>query len=106
MATGLGFEVVVTEADSNLARFANLVNSCDVLMGVHGAGLTNMVFLPKNAIVIQILPLRGLEWLGRTDLGDPAKDMNRRYLEYQIGEEESSLRQEYLPTIKFLRTLI
>ncbi|KAG5536148.1 hypothetical protein RHGRI_023814 [Rhododendron griersonianum] len=97
MATGLGFEVVVTEADSNLARFANLVNSCDVLMGVHGAGLTNMVFLPKNAIVIQILPLGGLEWLGRTDFGDPAKDMNLRYLEYQIGEEESSLRQEYPP---------
>ncbi|KAI8542727.1 hypothetical protein RHMOL_Rhmol08G0161700 [Rhododendron molle] len=48
MATGLGFEVVVTEADSNLARFANLVNSCDVLMGVHGAGLLQTwFFFPK-----------------------------------------------------------
>ncbi|KAH7851135.1 hypothetical protein Vadar_007708 [Vaccinium darrowii] len=97
MAIGLGFEVVLTDADvnTNLTRFANLVNSCDVMMGVHGAGLTNMVFLPENAIVIQILPLGGMEFLARLDFGDPAQDMNLRYLEYQIGEEESSLRQEY-----------
>ncbi|XP_059658892.1 alpha-1,3-arabinosyltransferase XAT3-like [Cornus florida] len=95
MSKRLGFDVTVTEADSNLSRFAQLVNSCDVMMGVHGAGMTNMVFLPENAVLIQVLPLGGMEWLARTYFGEPAKDMNLKYLEYKVSEEESSLIQQY-----------
>ncbi|KAA8541309.1 hypothetical protein F0562_025272 [Nyssa sinensis] len=95
MAKSLGFDVVVKEADSNLSQFAQVVNSCDVMMGVHGAGLTNIVFLPENAVLIQVVPMGGMEWLARTDFGEPAKHMNLRYLEYKIGEKESSLIQQY-----------
>ncbi|KAF8103695.1 hypothetical protein N665_0186s0063 [Sinapis alba] len=91
----IGFEVVVAEANTGLASFAETVNSCDVMLGVHGAGLTNMVFLPENAVVIQILPIGGFEWLAETDFGRPAKGMNLRYLDYKIEAEESSLLRQY-----------
>ncbi|XVF09524.1 hypothetical protein REPUB_Repub07fG0101000 [Reevesia pubescens] len=97
MARRLGYKVVVAEADSNVARVAEIVNSCDVMMGVHGAGLTNMVFLPDNAILIQVVPIGGFEWLARTDFEEPSKDMNLRYLEYKIKTEESTLIQQYPP---------
>ena len=97
MARRLGYKVVVAEADSNVARFAEIVNSCDVMMGVHGAGLTNMVFLPENAILIQVVPIGGFEWLARTDFEEPSKSMNLRYLEYKIKTEESTLIQQYPP---------
>ncbi|KAJ0106152.1 hypothetical protein Patl1_19731 [Pistacia atlantica] len=90
-----GFEVVVTEAESNLSRFAETVNSCDVFLGVHGAGLTNMIFLPEKAVFIQVIPFGGFEWLARTDYEEPSKRMNVRYLEYKIKIEESSLIQQY-----------
>ncbi|KAJ0104727.1 hypothetical protein Patl1_19721 [Pistacia atlantica] len=96
-ARNLGYEVVVAEANlsTDLSKFAALVNSCDVLMGVHGAGLANMVFLPDNAILIQIVPLGKIERLARADFAEPSKDMNIRYLEYNIGVKESSLIKEY-----------
>ncbi|KAF8407737.1 hypothetical protein HHK36_006872 [Tetracentron sinense] len=105
MARSLGYELVVAEADAktDLQKFARIVNSCDVMIGVHGAGLTNIVFLPENAILIQIVPLGGLEWLSRFDYGEPAVDMNLRYLEYMIKEEESSLIQEYPPDHAVIR---
>ncbi|CAF1933333.1 unnamed protein product [Brassica oleracea var. botrytis] len=91
----IGFEVVVAEANTGVASFAETVNSCDVMLGVHGAGLTNMVFLPENAVVFQILPIGGFEWLAETDFGRPAKGMNLTYLEYKIEAEESSLVRQY-----------
>lgn len=97
MAEGLGYEAVVAEADtgSNLESFARIVNSCDVIMGVHGAGLTNLVFLPKNAVVIQIVPLGGLEGFAWLDFGNPSIDAKLKYLQYEISEEESTLVEMY-----------
>ncbi|KAM3750968.1 hypothetical protein ACB098_04G073400 [Castanea mollissima] len=95
MASRLGYKVTVAEPTMNVSKFAELVNSCDVLMRVHGAGLTNIVFLPKNAILIQIVPFGDFEWLARTDYGEPTKDMNVKYLEYKISTEESTLLQQY-----------
>ncbi|KAK7821347.1 hypothetical protein CFP56_037811 [Quercus suber] len=97
MASSLGYNVTVAEPTMNVSKFAELVNSCDVLMGVHGAGLTNIVFLPKNAILIQIVPFGDFEWLARTDYGEPTKDMNVKYLEYKISTEERTLVQQYPP---------
>ncbi|KAG1334830.1 alpha-1,3-arabinosyltransferase XAT3 [Cocos nucifera] len=95
MAEKSGFEVVVSEADINVTRFAHIVNSCDVMMGVHGAGLTNFVFLPTNAILIQIVPWGGLDWIAGTYFREPSKGMNLRYLEYSIAAEESTLIDQY-----------
>ncbi|CAI9787212.1 unnamed protein product [Fraxinus pennsylvanica] len=97
LARKMGFEVIVDEADhsTNLSRFAQIVNSCDVLMGIHGAGLTNMVFLPDNAVLIQIIPLGGIDGFARTDFGEPSDGMNLKYLEYKIKVKESSLSKQY-----------
>ncbi|CAL9221306.1 unnamed protein product [Arabidopsis halleri] len=94
-ARQMGFNVVVAEANTEIASFAQTVNSCDVMLGVHGAGLTNMVFLPENAVVIQILPIGGFKWIAKTDFEDPSKGMNLRYLEYKIAVEESTLVKQY-----------
>ncbi|KAK2647979.1 hypothetical protein Ddye_015468 [Dipteronia dyeriana] len=58
-AKTLGYKAVVAETNlsTDLPGFVQTVNSCDILMGIHGAGLTNMVFLPDNALLIQIIPL-------------------------------------------------
>ncbi|KAL8196681.1 hypothetical protein R6Q57_024596 [Mikania cordata] len=91
----LGFEVIVTEMNENLTRLSRLVNSCDVMMGVHGAGLTNMVFLPENGILIQVVPLGEMGWIANTYFGEPSKAMGLRYLEYKASKGESSLVDQY-----------
>ena len=97
MTRSIGFKVVTAgpEDTRNLARFARVVNSVDVMVGVHGAGLANMVFLPANASLVQIIPWGGLKWACWHDFGEPAPDMGVKYVEYEIREEESSLIKEY-----------
>ncbi|OEL17843.1 hypothetical protein BAE44_0021138 [Dichanthelium oligosanthes] len=97
MAEEIGYEVVVEEANvnSNVAHFAKVVNSVDVMMGVHGAGLTNCVFLPHSAILIQIVPWGALDGICRIDFGYPAEQMGLRYKHYSIGVHESSLTDQY-----------
>ncbi|XP_027343249.1 alpha-1,3-arabinosyltransferase XAT2 [Abrus precatorius] len=97
MAESLGFDVIIKEAGGSMWGFANAVNSCDVLLGVHGAGLTNMLFLPDNAVFIQVVPYGGfaLDWLATNDFGKPSKEMSLTYLEYKIRLEESTLIQQY-----------
>lgn len=95
VARSLGFLPVIKETDGNVASVAEFVNSFDVMVGVHGAGLTNMVFLPENAVVIQIIPLGAMEWLAKTDFEVPAQDMNLQYLGYNIRPDESTLIQQY-----------
>ncbi|PWA71808.1 hypothetical protein CTI12_AA261600 (chloroplast) [Artemisia annua] len=94
-AQGLGFEVIVTEMNANLTQVSRLINSCDVMMGVHGAGLTNMVFLPENGVLIQVVPWGKMDWLANTYFGEPSKAIGLKYLEYKINVEESSLIKQY-----------
>ncbi|KAJ8773064.1 hypothetical protein K2173_028241 [Erythroxylum novogranatense] len=103
MAKKLGFNVVVAEADANLSGFAKIINSCDVVLGVHGAGLTNILFLPENAILIQVVPFGGVEWVSKHFFEEPSKQMNIRYLEYKIKVEESTLIQQYPTDHEVLR---
>ncbi|WOK97771.1 hypothetical protein Cni_G06479 [Canna indica] len=96
LADQLGFEVIVDEAEAaDVPKFAKLVNSVDVLLAAHGAGLTNLVFLPPNATVIHVVPLGGLEWMATMEFGYPAKDMKLDYVQYSISVEESSLIEQY-----------
>ncbi|KAI7743063.1 hypothetical protein M8C21_025765 [Ambrosia artemisiifolia] len=97
MMEELGFDVVVVRSPkkmSNLERFAKLVSTCSVLIGAHGAGLTNQVFLPTGAVVVQVVPL-GLEWPSSVYFGEPAVRMGLHYLDYKIGPNESSLIDMY-----------
>lgn len=91
----LGFEVVVSEAGGNVKRYAQLVNSCDVMLAVHGAGLTNQVFLPPKAVVIQVVPWGKMDWMATNFYGQPAIEMDLKYLEYRVREDESSLIERY-----------
>ncbi|XP_040375834.1 beta-1,2-xylosyltransferase XYXT1-like [Oryza brachyantha] len=93
-AERVGFEVVVSEGTHEVAPFAELANTCDAVVGVHGAGLTNMVFLPTGGVVIQVVPLGGLEFVAGYFRG-PSRDMGLRYLEYRITPEESTLIDQY-----------
>jgi capsular polysaccharide biosynthesis protein len=54
MAVDLRSDVPVVEQ-------AWVVNSFDVLLGIHGAGLTSAVFLPPGAVVIQVVPYGKLD---------------------------------------------
>ncbi|KAI4995316.1 hypothetical protein ZWY2020_035219 [Hordeum vulgare] len=96
-ATEVGFEVVSAgqEAVSDTARFAEVVNSCDVMVGVHGAGLANLVFLPRNATVLQVVPWGDLRWASFSAIGAPAADMGLRYVEYEATAEETTLKYVY-----------
>ncbi|KAG8046165.1 hypothetical protein GUJ93_ZPchr0008g11521 [Zizania palustris] len=104
-AAALGYEVVVgeTELHSDLGAFARVVNSCDVLVGVHGAGLSNLVFLPARAVVVQVVPLGGLEAMAREDFGAPAIDMGLGYVQYDIAVDESTLARRYPRDHRVLR---
>ncbi|PIN09471.1 protein O-GlcNAc transferase [Handroanthus impetiginosus] len=96
MIKELGFRVIVarTKEAKNLNKFANIVNSCGVLVGAHGAGLTNELFLPAGAVMVQVEPL-GMEWAAANYYGNPACAMGVRYLRYKIEPEESSLLDSY-----------
>ncbi|KAJ3699245.1 hypothetical protein LUZ61_002950 [Rhynchospora tenuis] len=89
----LGFEVVINDTSSHttVEENARMVNSIDVMLGVHGAGLTNEVFLPTNAVLIQIVPLGNLEEFAEYEFGMAANNMMLKYLQYSISEEESTL---------------
>jgi hypothetical protein len=93
----LGFDVVPARPEDvgDMARFARVVNSCDVMVGVHGAGLTNMVFLPHNATVVQIVPWGDMKWACWYDFGEPVQGMGLRYVEYEVTAEETTLKEKY-----------
>ncbi|XP_058218491.1 alpha-1,3-arabinosyltransferase XAT3-like [Rhododendron vialii] len=92
MIKELGFRVIIAQPDmtANLDKFAEIVNSCSVLVGAHGAGMTNAVFLQKGAVLVQVVGL-GLEWLSNITYGTPAIGMGLNYIDYKIEPEESSL---------------
>ncbi|OEL37090.1 hypothetical protein BAE44_0001888 [Dichanthelium oligosanthes] len=96
-AEEVGFEAVVNESDvgNDISKVGGLINSCDALVGVHGAGLTNMMFLPPGATLVQIVPWGGLQWMARADYGDPAEAMGLRYIQYEVAVGESTLKDKF-----------
>ena len=66
------------------------------MVGAHGAGLTNAVFLPEGAVLVQVVPY-ALTWASDTYYGQPAPKMGLKYLEYKTVAEESSLMGSYGP---------
>lgn len=96
MMKEVGFEVMTTTPQrmSNLDKFSSVVNLCSVIIGAHGAGLTNEVFLANGAVVVQVVPF-GLDWPSTYFFGKPAAEMELQYLEYKIEAKESSLWDKY-----------
>jgi hypothetical protein len=98
-AEAAGFEVAVVElrGDTPEAEQARAVNSFDVVVGLHGAGLTNAVFLPPGGVVVQVVPYGKMEHIARAEFAGPVADMGLRYLDYSVSAEESSLMETLGP---------
>ena len=84
-----GFELLVMEPsrDMGMEEFARAVDSCDVLMGVHGAALTNFFFLRTDAAMLQVVPWGHMEHSAMIFYGVQAKEMRLRDVEYSIPAE-------------------
>ncbi|KAG6479159.1 alpha-1,3-arabinosyltransferase XAT2-like [Zingiber officinale] len=97
MAEMSGFEAVVSEMQSNatLAEVALEVNSADVLVGVHGAGMTNLVFMPAGGVLVQIVPLGRMEDVCWINYGAAAVRMRLNYVQYSVRAPESNLIDEF-----------
>ncbi|KAJ3692397.1 hypothetical protein LUZ60_012747 [Juncus effusus] len=91
------FEVIPVEPtrDLNIANFSKLVDSCDIIMGAHGAALTNIIFLRTNGIMVQIVPYGKMERDAIRFYDKPAIEMKLRYLDYSISAEETTLLEKY-----------
>ncbi|XBJ27644.1 hypothetical protein VPH35_004878 [Triticum aestivum] len=92
-AVTAGFEAVVAElrGDAPDAEQARVVNSFDVVLGIHGAGLTNALFLPPGGVLIQVVPYGKMGFIASTAFGSPAADMGLGCFDYDVSVEESSL---------------
>ncbi|CAK9321822.1 unnamed protein product [Citrullus colocynthis] len=96
MMKEVGFDVMTTTLQrmSSLDKFSSVVNSCSVIVGAHGASLTNEVFSGAGAVVVQVVPL-GLDWPSTFLFGKPGAEMELEYLEYKIEAKESCLWDKY-----------
>jgi len=96
LAEEIGFIVHVLrpEKTTELAKIYRCLNSSDVMIGVHGAAMTHLLFLKPKTVFIQIIPI-GTEWAAETYYGKPAKKMRLKYIGYKIKPKESSLYDEY-----------
>ena len=96
LAERVGFQVEVLRPDrtTELAKIYRVLNSSDVMIGVHGAAMTHLLFMRPSSVFIQIVPL-GTDWAAETYYGQPAKKLGLNYMRYGILPEESSLYREY-----------
>lgn len=91
-AKNVGFDVVVFEPTQGtpMREVFRVLHSSHVMIGVHGAGLTNELFLRPGAVFMQIVPIRN-SWLGDICYGKLALRLGLEYIVYDIAIEESSL---------------
>ncbi|XP_071730231.1 alpha-1,3-arabinosyltransferase XAT3-like isoform X2 [Rutidosis leptorrhynchoides] len=97
MMENLGFQVIIASSAkemSNVEKFSHVINSCSVMVGAHGAGLANEMFLPNGAVMVQVRPL-GFQWDVDSFYSEPGPGMGLKYLEYMMQPEESSLVDVY-----------
>lgn len=91
---GFRVEVLRPQRTTELARIYRILNSSDVMIGVHGAAMTHFLFMRPGSVFIQIIPL-GTDWAASTYYGEPAMKLGLKYIGYKILPKESSLYDEY-----------
>ncbi|XP_043691072.1 xylan glycosyltransferase MUCI21-like [Telopea speciosissima] len=95
-AEEIGFEVeiLLPKPTTELAMIYRVLNSSDVMIGVHGAALTHLLFMRPGTVFIQIIPL-GTDWAANTYYGEPAIELGLKYMGYELHPKESSLYNKY-----------
>lgn len=96
LAEKIGFQVEVLNPNptTEMVEMFRALNSCDVMLGVHGAAMTHFLLMRPGSVFIQIVPL-GTDWAAATYYGQPAMKLGLKYMEYKIVPEESSLYESY-----------
>lgn len=56
------------------------VNSFDVLLGMHNAGLKNFVLLPSGGVLIHMVLYERMDMIMRLEFGEPTKEVGIKYL--------------------------
>ncbi|CAN8270065.1 unnamed protein product [Cochlearia groenlandica] len=96
LAQRIGFEVEILRPNrkTELAKIYKVLNTSNVMLGVHGAAMTHFLFMKPGGVFIQIIPL-GTDWAAETYYGEPAKKLGLDYIGYKILPRESSLYDKY-----------
>ncbi|VAH85516.1 unnamed protein product [Triticum turgidum subsp. durum] len=97
LAESVGFDVSILETANGapLSSEYAAVSACDVLVGVHGADLTKLLFLrPRRAALLQIAPL-GVPHVARGCYEKATAMMEMQYEQYDAAANESSLVRKY-----------
>ncbi|KAM1396619.1 hypothetical protein ACFX2I_014292 [Malus domestica] len=96
MAVKIGFhvEILKPKRTTELAKIYRILNSSDVMIGVHGAAMTHFLFMRPGSVFIQIIPI-GTAWAAEEYYGAPAKKLGLKYIGYEILTTESSLYDKY-----------
>ena len=93
----VGFDVNVldpTTTHTSLAKAFKLVHSSHAMLGVHGAGLTHMLFLRPRAVLVQVVPI-GVDSPSNISFKGPTKNLGLEYMDYKVKTKESSLAEIY-----------
>ncbi|KAH7429627.1 hypothetical protein KP509_09G059300 [Ceratopteris richardii] len=96
LAADIGFSVQVMSPTpmTEMADIYASVNTCDLMMGVHGAAMTHLLFLRPGKTLIQVVPL-GTDWAAEAYYGEPARKLGLHYVQYKVSPQESSLSELY-----------
>jgi hypothetical protein len=97
LATSVGFDVSILETANGapLSSEYAAISVLDVLLGVHGADLTKLLFLcPGRAALLQVAPL-GVPPIARGCYSEACGMMEVHYEQYDVVANESSLRRRY-----------
>lgn len=91
---GFAVTLLVPNATMELNSIYQVLNASDVMLGVHGAAMTHLLFMRPGSVFIQIIPL-GTDWAAWNYYGEPATKLGLHYIPYKIQPAESSLSDKY-----------
>lgn len=91
---GFSVKVLVPDQTTELAKMYRDLNSTDVMVGVHGAAMTYLLFMRPGSVFVQIVPI-GTDWPSESFYGEPAGKLGLKYVGYKVLTKESSLYDDY-----------
>jgi protein O-GlcNAc transferase len=93
-ARSMGFEVTLLNRFRNMEEMFQTIQPLDVLMGLHGSGLSNFIFMRGNCVLIQLVPFE-LGWFSDNSFGIGAQISRVKYISPALSWNESSLSEQF-----------